>query len=73
MMDPRGGGQIDKIKEMEGDIMARKEPTRELKIKKIHDHLDALAEAENLPEEYIDDLLAIVQQYHQMIDRAERK
>ena len=47
--------------------MPRKEPTREIKINRIYAHLDALADADHLPEEYIDDLLAIVQQYHQLI------
>lgn len=52
--------------------MSRKEPTREQKINRIYSHLDALAEADDLPEEYIDDLLDIVQQYSQIL-REQRK
>lgn len=41
--------------------MSRKEPTREMKINRIITHLEDMAET--LDEVYIDDLLAIVQQY----------
>lgn len=42
----------------------RKEPTREIKINRIMTHLEeAVAD---LDEEYLDDLLAIAQQYHLM-------
>ena len=51
--------------------MSRKEPTREMKINRIYTMLDDMAGAEELEEEYIDDLLSIVQQYHQLIE--ERK
>lgn len=44
----------------------RKEPTREMKINRIMSHIDALADADDLPEEYINDLLSIAQQYHLM-------
>ncbi len=47
--------------------MSRKEPIREMKINRIYTHLDELAAADDLDEGYIDDLLDIVQQYHQML------
>lgn len=50
----------------------RKEPTREMKINRIYAHLDALAEATELEEEYFDDLLDIVQQYHQLLNERRR-
>lgn len=51
--------------------MSRKEPTREMKINRIYTMLDDMAGADELEEEYIDDLLSIVQQYHQLL--AERR
>ncbi len=42
--------------------MARKEPTREMKINRIMTHLEEAFE--DLDDEYLDDLLNIAQQYH---------
>lgn len=42
--------------------MTRKEPTREKKIECIKAHLEE--SYEHLDDEYLDDLLAIAQQYH---------
>lgn len=42
--------------------MARKELTREMKINRIMTHLEEAVE--HLDDEYLDDLLAIAQQYH---------
>ena len=42
--------------------MARKESTREMKINRIMTHLEDAFE--HLDDEYLDDLLAIAQQYH---------
>lgn len=42
--------------------MARKEPTREMKINRIMTHLEE--SFEHLDDEYLDDLLEIAQQYH---------
>lgn len=41
--------------------------TRERKINRIYSYLDELAASEDLKEEYIDDLLDVVQQYNQMV------
>ena len=42
--------------------MARKEPTREMKINRIMSHLEEAVE--DLDEVYLDDLLSIAQQFH---------
>lgn len=42
--------------------MARKEPTREMKINRIISHLEEAFD--DLGEEHLDDLVAIAQQYH---------
>lgn len=42
--------------------MSRKEPTREMKINRIMTHLEEAVE--DLDDIYLDDLLAIAQQYH---------
>lgn len=43
-----------------------KPSTREMKINRIYAYLDELAATDDLPEEYIDDLLDVVQQYSQL-------
>lgn len=42
--------------------MTRKEPTREIKINRIMTHLEEAVE--DLDEVYLDDLVAIAQEYH---------
>lgn len=42
--------------------MARKEPTREMKINRIVSHLEEAVD--DLDDEHLDDLVAIAQQYH---------
>lgn len=47
--------------------MTQTQTTREKKINRIYTYLDELAASEDLKEEYLDDLLDVVQQYSQMV------
>lgn len=48
----------------------RKEPTREMKINRIITHIEDMADV--IEEDYLDDLVSIVQQYH-AVATADRK